>query len=166
MSGRNRVAVAAALAALAVVAVGLTALSATAGDARQREVADRGRTVMPFDLDRTTHRFTKTDGGGVQTVVSDDPSDAGQIRLIREHLTEEAARFGRGDFGDPASIHGPSMPGLRELSTGYRDIEVAYAELPDGARLTYTVSDPALVAALHSWFDAQVGDHGEHAEHG
>ncbi|GII04381.1 hypothetical protein [Planobispora takensis] len=164
MSGRNRVAVIAA--AALVVAAGLTALGVTAGDARQREVADRGRTVMPFDLDRTTHRFTKAGDGGVQTVVADDPSDAGQIRLIREHLTEETARFGRGDFGDPASIHGSSMPGLRELSAGYRDIEVAYAELPGGAELTYTTSDPALVTALHSWFDAQVDDHGEHAEHG
>nr|BFE78375.1 hypothetical protein GCM10020093_009760 [Planobispora longispora] len=52
----------------------------------------------------------------MQTVTADDPADASQVRLIREHLTEEAARFGRGDFGDPASIHGERMPGLRELS--------------------------------------------------
>ncbi|MBG0830096.1 aspartate carbamoyltransferase [Planomonospora sp. ID67723] len=154
------------LVAGAAALVTAIALLTSTGGTRQQEVAAKGRAVMPFDLDRTTHRFAKAGDGGVQTVTADDPADAAQIRLIREHLTEEAARFGRGDFGDPASIHGGQMPGLRELSTGYRNIKVAYAELPDGAKLTYTASDPVLVTALHAWFDAQVSDHGEHAEHG
>jgi hypothetical protein len=58
------------------------------------------------------------------------------------------------------------MPGLSELSKGYQRITTGYAELPNGARITYTTDDPALVTALHSWFDAQVSDHGSHAEHG
>jgi hypothetical protein len=37
-------------------------------------------------------------------------------------------------------------------------------ELPDGARVIYTTDDPALVDALHRWGEAQVTDHGEHAE--
>lgn len=161
----------AAAALLAVALAGTAALPAARDDTdapaeRQAQVAARGRQVMPFDLDRTTHRFTKTATGGVQTVVADDPADTTQIRLIREHLAEEAARFGRGDFGDPAAIHGADMPGLHELARGHRNITTAYAELPDGARITYTTGDSALVAALHAWFDAQVGDHGAHAEHG
>ncbi|MGX7671207.1 hypothetical protein [Plantactinospora sp. DSM 117369] len=31
------------------------------------------------------------------------------------------------------------------------------------ARITYTTSDPAIVTALHAWFDAQVSDHDVHA---
>ncbi|GIH81095.1 hypothetical protein [Planobispora longispora] len=161
---RNRIAII--ITAVIVAAAAAIALITLTGEDRRREVAAKGRTVMPFDLDRTTHRFTKAGDGGVQTVTADDPADASQVRLIREHLTEEAARFGRGDFGDPASIHGERMPGLRELSAGYRRIAVSYEELADGAGLTYTTSDPALVTALHAWFDAQVSDHGEHAEHG
>ncbi|GAA3475146.1 hypothetical protein [Nonomuraea roseola] len=91
------------------------------------------------------------------------PADATQIRLIREHLTEEPARFGRGGFGDPATIHGGRMPGLAESSKGYQLITLAHTDTPDGARLTYTTQDEALTAALHAWFDAQVSDHGEHA---
>jgi hypothetical protein len=164
---RERFLVAALVAALVVAAVAVAALLNHEGPvSRQDEVASRGREVMPFDLDRTTHRFAKTATGGVQTVVADDPADSGQIRLIRGHLAEEAARFGRGDFGDPASIHGAGMPGLRELTAGHRNVRTAYADLPDGARITYTATDPALVRALHSWFDAQVADHGSHAEHG
>lgn len=133
---------------------------------RQRQVAERGTEVMPFDLERTTHTFTKRDSGGVQTVTADDPRDAQQISLIREHLREEAAAFSAGDFDDPARIHGDQMPGLAALRAGYEKIESKYLPLPDGARIVYTTSDKALVSALHQWFDAQVGDHGEHAEHG
>lgn len=133
---------------------------------RQKAVAERGRTVMPFDLKKTTHHFTPTKTGGVQDVVADQPDDARQIDLIRTHLRQEAKAFGRGDFGDPAQIHGESMPGLRELQEGYERIEVRYRERPDGATLTYATDEPALVDALHDWFEAQLSDHGGHAETG
>ncbi|MGI3223094.1 aspartate carbamoyltransferase [Streptomyces sp. GTA36] len=133
---------------------------------RQEAVAERGRTVMPFDLEETTHHFTPTRTGGVQDVVADQPDDAQQVSLIRTHLQQEAKAFGRGDFGDPAQIHGDDMPGLTELQDGYKGIEVRYRERPDGATLTYTTDEPALVDALHDWFEAQLGDHGDHAEAG
>lgn len=118
---------------------------------------------MPFDLDRTTHQFTKTDTGGVQTVVADNPQDTAQITLIRQHLTAEVDRFRKGDFTDPARIHGNQMPGLEALRTHGGRITIDYENTPDGARVTYTTTDPALRNALHHWFDAQVSDHGSHA---
>src|SRR5262245_50137393 len=66
---------------------------AQASAAHQAEVAVKNRQVMPFDLERTMHRFTKTGTGGLQTVTAKDPADAQQVKLIREHLAEEAARF-------------------------------------------------------------------------
>jgi hypothetical protein len=156
----------------AALAIGLAGCTDTdepgdrPGTGRQDEVAERGRDVMPFDLERTTHRFAKTGTGGVQTVVADDPSDTGQIGLVREHLRDEAARFRRGDFTDPGRIHGADMPGLAALRASAGKITVDYADTPDGARLTYTTTDAALVTALHAWFDAQVGDHGSHATPG
>ncbi|MEV5889546.1 hypothetical protein [Nonomuraea fuscirosea] len=160
------------LAVLALVVAAATAYVLISGNeqraqaARQAEIAAKGRTVMPFDLERTTHRFAKTATGGRQTVTSDDPADGEQVALIREHLTTEAAGFSEGDYGDPASIHGGEMPGLRELEAGHDRIGIRYAEAPAGAEITYTTSDPALLKALHAWFDAQVTDHGRHAEHG
>jgi hypothetical protein len=121
---------------------------------------------MPFDLERTTHRFTKNSSGGVQDVVADDAGDTTQIALIRQHLQHEADRFRRGDFTDPARIHGTDMPGLAALRAGSGKVTVDYTATADGARITYTTADAALVTALHAWFDAQVGDHGSHATHG
>lgn len=127
---------------------------------RKAEVARRGAEVMPFDLTKTHHVFEATDSGGVQTVTANDPADTLQVRLIREHLLLESSRFVQGDFDDPMAIHGMSMPGLAELKAGAARISVAYAELPAGAVLHYTASDPSLIAALHRWFEAQRIDHG------
>ena len=147
------------------VGLGLFALSGLVvhDHSRQQEVAARGAEVMPFDLDRTTHRFEAQPWGGVQTVVADEP-DAEQVALVRAHLREEAGRFSRGDFDDPMAIHGMEMPGLTELRTGADRFEIGYADVPTGARLTYRTAEPELVRALHAWFDAQVSDHGSHAE--
>ena len=73
---------------------------------RQEVVATRGVAVMPFDLERTTHIFSKREDGGLQQVIADDPDDREQIALIRAHLAEEAERLQQGDFHDPAMIHG------------------------------------------------------------
>ena len=132
---------------------------------RQAEVAARGAEVMPFDLSKTKHVFAKDSSGGIQTVTADDPADTLNIRLIREHLQKEAGKFGRGEFDDPAAIHGAAMPGLAELRASAGQLAVLYAELPAGARITLITGDSALRSALHRWFDAQVSDHGEHAEH-
>ncbi|HEX6235252.1 MAG TPA: hypothetical protein VFZ63_19140 [Jiangellaceae bacterium] len=159
---------------LAALIAGLLAAATLAGCGgdngalaeRQAEVAARGAHVMPFDLDATTHRFEPTETGLVQTVIADDPNDADQVALIREHLEEEASRFAAGDFDDPAAIHGEDMPGLTTLRDGASEIDIQLEHLDDGARLVYTTNDPGLIEALHQWAEAQVSDHGEHAEHG
>jgi hypothetical protein len=157
----------AALALVVVVAVvlgGWVLADLIRGDtSRQAEVAERGARVMPFDLDRTTHVFRATPTGGVQEVVSDEPVDHEQVALVRSHLREEAVRFAAGDFSDPAAIHGDDMPGLAVLRARHAEVEVVYAQLAAGARLTYTAADPVVLEALHAWFDAQLGDHGGHA---
>lgn len=118
---------------------------------------------MPFDLDATTHVFEKLDDGGLQTVVA-DTDDPGQVGLIRAHLAEEAARFERGDFHDPAMIHGEDMPGLHALVMGHDRLEITYREVERGAEIRYASEDPAIVSAIHQWFDAQLRDHGDHAQ--
>ncbi|WP_406278804.1 aspartate carbamoyltransferase [Streptomyces sp. NBC_00191] len=160
------VAVAGAAVAVALVAGGSQQDPGDRQTERQKVVAERGQTVMPFDLEQTTHRFTPTATGGTQDVVAQQRGDADQVDLIRAHLRKEAQAFSRGDFSDPARIHGTDMPGLAELQDGYDRFEVRYEERTDGATLTYATDNPALVNALHSWFEAQLGDHGAHAESG
>jgi hypothetical protein len=143
-----------------------TGAFASQEETRQGEVAEKGARVMPFDLEETTHVFEKTRTGGVQEVVADDPNDAEQVALIREHLEEEAAAFRLGDLSDPSEIHGEEMPGLEDLEAGAKEMDIRYSDLPDGAKIEYETGDPALVAALHDWFDAQLSDHGDHAADG
>ena len=63
---------------------------------RLDEVAKRGKQVMPFDLEQTTHIFTKTMQGGLQQVIAKDNTNVAQIKLIREHLLKIAQAFGKG----------------------------------------------------------------------
>lgn len=146
-----------------VLLVMATAIAGCAPVTRQAAIAAKGAEVMPFDLERTTHIFEPLDSGGLQQVIADDPADAAQIELIRQHLREEAARFAQGDFHDPSMIHGEQMAGLHELMMGAERIRIEYSELDEGAQILYTTDDPALVHAIHQWFAAQVADHGSHA---
>jgi hypothetical protein len=138
-----------------------------ANEIRINEVAQRGSHVMPFNLEQTTHVFTKTDTGGIQQVIVKDKTNTSQIKLIREHLSKISQEFAQGDFSNPAKIHGETMPGLAELSkakTGH--LKIDYRELADGAEIDYVTDDTALLKALHQWFDAQLSDHARHAVSG
>ncbi len=150
---------------IAGMVVAATAFGAQPGDAdpaRRADVARKGAIVMPFDLARTTHFFDDRKTGGVETVTANDGADKGQIGLIRGHLSTEAERFGRGDFSDPAQIHGEDMPGLAELARAGAKLHVTYRELPSGASLIYASRDKAVISAIHEWFAAQRADHGAH----
>ena len=151
--------------AVAAMTVALAACGNDSLETRQDAVAERGREVMPFDLEATTHRFVTGDEGLVQTVVADDPGDETQVDLVRSHLRAEASRFERGDFDDPARIHGEEMPGLDRLRTHGGRITVTYRSIDGGGEIRYQTSDPELVDALHAWADAQTSDHGDHAAH-
>jgi TusA-related sulfurtransferase len=122
-------------------------------------MAARAQQVMPFDLSRTHHTFSKMPTGGVETVIVTDPSDAKDIALIRAHLRMEAQRFRQGDYADPARIHGMDMAGVHQLAASAAEVSVDYADLPNGGHISYSASDPALISALHAWFDRQTSDH-------
>ncbi|SFM37827.1 aspartate carbamoyltransferase [Nitrosomonas communis] len=135
-----------------------------AEEKRLDEVAERGAHVMPFDLEKTLHIFTKTENGGLQQVVVKDKSDTEQIRLIQSHLSKISAEFKRRDFSNPEQIHGESMPGLVELKKAKPgEIEIEYSELPNGAQIDYSSNSPKLIDAIHQWFDAQLSEHARHA---
>lgn len=154
--------IAGALAAL-IVAPPAFAVEPEHSMSRQQDVARKGASVMPFDLARTTHFFDDKPSGGIETITANDAGDTRQTALIRAHLATEAKRFGRGDFSDPARIHGQDMPGLAELARAGDKLQVAYARVPRGASLSFVSRDPGVVAAVHAWFAAQRRDHAAHA---
>jgi hypothetical protein len=146
------------------IALTLAAISVSPALAqtRQQAVRERSAHVMPFSMDATMHQFEPTKTGGVM-VVSVHDGDAQQVSLVRAHLQKEAAAFARGDYADPAYIHGKNMPGLASLSAGAKRISVHYTELSDGAAIAFRTTDAGLIAALHRWFAAQISDHGHDA---
>lgn len=128
------------------------------------EVAQRGADVMPFSLEQTTHIFSKTKQGGLQQVIVKDSANIEQIRLIRKHLSKISAKFTKGDFSDPARIHGQHMPGLMELRAAKPGrIRIVYKELPNGAEIDYSTDARNLISVIHQWFEAQLTDHARHA---
>lgn len=153
----------AALACWLGISAGAVYAQAPASEQRLDEVAERGRHVMPFHLDKTQHIFNKTKHGGIQQVIAKDGGDSEQIGLIREHLADIASGFQQGDFAKQRRIHGDDMPGLAELSGQYRSVRFVYRDLPNGAEIEYSAEDPALVDAIHRFFNAQLSDHARHA---
>jgi hypothetical protein len=160
---RRTVRIALVLFAIGIAGAGVAVGVGTSEPTREQLIADRSADVMPFDLAATTHHFEPTPEGGRQTVLADDPGDRRQVELIQRHLRDEAAAFGRGEFGDPERIHGAAMPGLATLEAGYDRLDIAFRARADGAELRYTTDDPAVLDALHDWFAAQTSDHRGHA---
>lgn len=116
---------------------------------------------MPFDVQKTLHAFVKTASGGEQLVVVRDPvAHEDQVSLVRSHVLDVSEAFDRGDFGDPMTIHGDAMPSVDVLSDRHDALTIRTFDVADGALIVFTTDDDAVVAALHAWFDAQVGDHG------
>lgn len=61
---------------------------------------------------------------------------------------------------DPDELVTNDRCGLHELEAGAARVKVTYAKLADGAMITYQSNEPALVEAIHQWFDRQSADHG------
>lgn len=133
-------------------------------EARLDEIAHRGAQIMPFNLEQTTHVFSKKEKGGLQQVVVKNLSNTEQIKLIQQHLGEIANKFKQGNFSDPSKLHGDNMPGLAALKKAKQgEITIIYSDLSDGAQIVYSSDQPRLISAIHQWFDAQLSDHAQHA---
>ena len=148
--------------ALVVSALAVCCAYANA-DTTQEHVHRMSHGVMPFDMAKTIHIFAMTDSGGVQKVVVRNDRDSEQVASIRQHLHHEAEAFQKGDFGDPGRLHGAAMPGLADLRANASHIHVTYADLPDGAQMSFEASDQHTVTAIHRWFGAQLSEHGADA---
>jgi len=148
---------------MVTAAILLFAHSGTLAETKQEQVHHMSHHVMPFEMSKTIHIFRMTESGGVQKVLAREPGEAHQIMLIRQHLRDEAKKFGQGDYSDPAKLHGADMPGLAELRANPSKVQVSYAELPAGAQLKFETRDLNLLTAIHRWFGAQLSEHGADA---
>ena len=150
--------------ALAVLLLACAVPPAMSQTTQQQHVHQMSHGVMPFDMSKTLHIFKMTEQGGVLRVVAREAGASEQIALIQQHLKHEAEMFQKGDYGDPAKLHGATMPGLKELQEGASRIKVQYAAIPDGAEITFETTDLHLLTAVHRWFGAQLSEHGADAK--
>ncbi len=139
------------------------ACSLVSAQTKQENVHHMAHMVMPFDLAKTTHIFRMTESGGVERVLVKDATAKDQVALIQRHLQHEADAFRRGDYSDPASLHGATMPGLKDLQAGAAQMKISYSALPAGAEITFNTADLHLLTAIHRWFGAQLSEHGADA---
>ena len=131
---------------------------------QQDHVHQMSHGVMPFDMAKTVHTFKMTEQGGVERVVTRAAAASDEIGLIQQHLQREAQQFQKGNYSDPARLHGADMPGLKDLEAGASRIKVSYTALPNGAEITFETTDLHLLTAVHRWFGAQLSEHGADAK--
>lgn len=131
---------------------------------RQHMIHSESHLVMPFDMNKVTHYFIKTDTGGILMIKTKNAGDTAQTSLIVSHLKKEYKLFSNADFRDPKTLHGVDMPGLKVLSESKGKFKVEFKKLSDGAQLTFTSENPEIQDAIHKWFDAQLKDHGSDAK--
>lgn len=144
--------------AIMALALAVVPFAVRADNSHQNMVMEHGAQVMPFDQKQAMHMFLPSGTGGVVEIVVHN-MDTTQIALVRSHLLQEAAMFTRGDYSDPAYIHGKTMPGLARLESAASRVSVRYSETPTGAAIMLSSADQDLVAAIHQWLAAQQHDH-------
>ena len=75
----------------------------TAGTAQHLDA--RGKHVMGFDQQKTTHHFRLYEDGGAIDVSVKDKADTENLTAIRGHLPHISKLFGDGEFEAPMHVH-------------------------------------------------------------
>lgn len=126
----------------------------------QHQMDARGKAVMGFDQDKTTHHFLLYEDGGAIDVSAKDAKDAANRDAIRAHLPHIAMLFGQGNFEAPMLVHDTKqVPGAAELARLKALIKYTYVETPAGGRVDIVATDKAAVAAVHEFLRFQIADH-------
>ena len=118
----------------------------------------RGQMAMGVDQYTSTHKFDVTPDGGRIELQRDKPDSLG-VAQIRAHMKLIQHAFEAGDFSTPAFIHMRDMPGTKVMSAKKSAIKYAYAELPLGAEVRISSSDPEARAAIAEFMNAQRMEH-------
>jgi len=143
--GRNLVI---AFAAILVVVFGLNLWFAlhNRSDAERLERAEQ----LVDDPARVRHTWRPAPDGLVEEAVSltGSPQDVALVREWLAKLREERANIG--NFGTRAFLH-RSLPGRDQLEKLVPVMTIRVDDIADGARLTFTTTDPEAVEQLAVW---------------
>lgn len=146
--------------ALLLLAAGAVSTAAqTASDSAFAGVQRRGAGVMGVDQVASQHIFEDLPDGGRILYRMRDTLDTAGIRVIRDHLRTIEARFARGDFTAPRTVHDTVVPGTPVMARLRDRIRYRMTEHPAGGELRLTTTDPEALAAIRAFLAFQRSDH-------
>jgi hypothetical protein len=118
----------------------------------------RGKQAMGVDQYASTHKFDSFPDGGRIELQTNGRDDAA-VAAIRSHFRQIAAAFKSGDFSTPDFVHVRGVPGTTTMAALRSGITYTVHELPRGAELHISTSDPKAIAAIHEFLAFQRGEH-------
>ena len=130
----------------------------TSADSGFAEMQKRGQMAMGVDQYTSHHKFDVTPDGGRIELQRDKPDSLG-VAQIRAHMKLIQHAFQAGDFSTPAFVHMRDMPGTAVMSAKRDVIKYTYGELPLGAEVRISSSDPEARAAITQFMNAQRSEH-------
>jgi hypothetical protein len=141
-----------------VLAASGAAAARQAGQAHHLDA--RGKQVMGFDQQKTTHHFLLYEDGGAIDVSVKDSADETNLKAIRDHLPHIAHLFSAGQFDAPMLVHDrKDVPGTADLARLKDRVKYAYVETKTGGRVNIVTTDKAALAAVHAFLRFQITDH-------
>lgn len=143
-----------------VIAVSMNVPVALAQQSGAHHLDARGKSVMGFDQQKTTHHFLLFEDGGAIDVAVKDPKDAENLKAIRSHLPHISHLFADGQFDAPMLVHDrKDVPGTADLARLKDRIKYSYVETATGGRVDIVTTDKAALAAVHAFLAYQIKDH-------
>lgn len=128
------------------------------GDSAFSALQERGGRIMRVDQYQSVHRFDALpDGGRIE--LQSLAGDSADVAQIRRHFGEIHALFVAGDFSTPMAVHATAVPGTGVMAERRSRIRYTLRDLPNGAELRLTTTDPEVVRAIHEFLAFQRGEH-------
>ena len=138
--------------------MGACAATLRAQDSSFAAMQQRGKIAMGVDQYTSVHKFDDLpDGGRIE--LQRDSDDSAGVHAIRAHIHGIADAFAKGDFRTPAFVHMTDVPGVKVMAARRSVIRYSPKELPRGAELRITSTDPEVIKAIHQFMAFQRGEH-------
>jgi len=122
-------------------------------------VDKRGDEAMGFSHEANTHHFLMFQDGGAIRVLSNDPKDQDDLKMVRDHLKMITGMLAAGDFHVPMFIHDTTVPGTQTMKRLKSDIAYKYEEVPGGAQVRITTANPKALLAIYNFMRFKIKDH-------
>ena len=128
------------------------------GDTSFARMQERGAMAMGVDQYTSSHVFEDLPDGG-RIVLQRDQDDPAGARAIHAHMDSIATLFAAGNFQVPGFVHGEEVPGTAVMAARRARIRYIVSDLPRGAQVRITTTDPQALQAVREFLAYQRSAH-------